>query len=488
MTRGTTRGTVTERVNGDVPLWSAGEAAGRIDADATLGVSGFGSVGYPKAVPFALADAERDLSLTVVSGGSVGEEIDTALVEADAIERRYPFQARPEIRESINEGRVAFHDRHISSLGDEVAYGRLADLDVALIEVVAVGEDWLIPSTSVGHTPTYVEQADELLVEVNDAQPLGLQVLHDLYRRGAPPDREPIPLTRPDERIGPGRVRFDPSKLVGVVRTDRPDTPYSFRTPGETERAISDNLAAFLAEELDRNPILAERVHLQFGVGSIGNAMVEVVDTVEFGDRAVHYLGEVLQDGLLDLLAAGQVESASATSLALSADGQDRLFENLDAYAPDIVLRPASVSNSAEVVDRFGVVGVNSALSVDVYGNVNSTHLGGTHVVNGIGGSADFSRNCPLAIVALPSRTDGGTPRVVPMVTHVDHTEHDVDVIVTEQGLADLRGLSPRERAERMVAACAHPDDRDDLRAYLDRAGRTGGNLPHDLDFAFDWR
>jgi succinyl-CoA:acetate CoA-transferase len=123
---------------------------------------------------------------------------------------------------------------------------------------------------------------------------------------------------------------------------------------------------------------------------------------------------------------------------------------------------------------------------VDVYGHVNSTHIGGTHVVNGVGGSADFTRHCPLAVVVLPSMTGGGTSRVVPMVSHVDHTEHDVDVVVTEQGVADLRGLSPRERAAELLE-CAHPDVRGDLRAYLDRAGGSG-HIPHDLGTAFDWQ
>jgi succinyl-CoA:acetate CoA-transferase len=486
MTHERRRNGVSERVTGDLSRGTPPEVAREIDADGTLAVSGFGSVGYPKAVPTALAESGRDLSLTVISGGSVGDEIDTALVEADAIDRRSPFQARPAIREAINGGTVEFYDRHISTLGDDVVAGHLGGIDAAVVEAVAVGDGWLIPSTSIGHTPAYVATADRLIVEVNDAQPLELQHLHDVYRRALPPEREPIPLSDPGERIGDPRVRFDPSKLVGVVRTDRADTPYSFRDPGETERDISTNLAAFLAAELERNPIFQDSVHFQFGVGSIGNAMIDTITAVDFGQRDVHYLGEVFQDGLLDLLDAGRIESASATSLALSAAGQNRLFADLESYATDVVVRPAGVSNSPEVIDRFGVVGVNSALSVDLYGHVNSTHVRGTHVVNGIGGSADFNRNCPLAIVALPSTTGGGTSRIVPMVSHADHTEHDTDVVVTEHGLADLRGRSPRERAAEIVE-CAHPDVRADLRAYLERAG-TDGNVPHDLETAFDWR
>jgi succinyl-CoA:acetate CoA-transferase len=72
------------------------------------------------------------------------------------------------------------------------------------------------------------------------------------------------------------------------------------------------------------------------------------------------------------------------------------------------------------------------------------------------------------------------------MVPHVDHTEHDVDVVVTEQGVADLRGLSPRERAAR-IAAVAHPSFRSELSAYRERAADYGGHVPHDLETALSW-
>jgi succinyl-CoA:acetate CoA-transferase len=479
---------LSERIPKDVPRLPATAVAARIPSSATVGVSGFGSVGYPKVIPLALADSGRELSLTILSGGSVGDEIDTELVEADAIARRFPFQAKPAIRDAINDGTVAFQDYHISSLSDAVRYGGLADVDVAVVEAVAVGQDWLIPSTSIGHTPAYVAAADVLFVEVNHAQPLGLQRLHDVYQRRTPPDREPIPLSCPDERIGSPRIEFDPSKLAGVCTSDRPDAPYSFRQPGETERAISRNLAEFLTTELEDNPRFTEQFYVQFGVGSIGNAMMEAIGNIDADGRTIHYFGEVFQDGLLDHLEAGVVESASATSLALSKAGQRRLFADLDEYASDIVLRPATISNSPEVLNRFGVVGINSALSVDIYGHANSTHLDGTHVANGIGGSGDFNRSCPLAIVALPSMTGGGTSRIVPLVKHVDHTEHDLDVVITEHGVADFRGLSPRERATEMITECAHPDVRPDLRDYLDRATTAGGHLHHDLETAFDWR
>ncbi|MFB6108070.1 MAG: acetyl-CoA hydrolase/transferase C-terminal domain-containing protein [Haloplanus sp.] len=485
--------TSTPRVADGLPERDAETVAADLPDDATLLVSGFGSVGYPKAVPLDLAAAAeggRDLALTVVSGGTVGDEIDTVLVEAGAMARRFPYQATSAARAAVNAGEVAFHDRHVSRLGDEVRYGHLVDVadSVALVEAVAVGEDWLVPSTSSGHTASYVAAADRLVVEVNDAQPRSLERIHDVYRRNLPPKRDPIPLSDPGERIADGRVRFDPAKLDAVVRSDRADSTYTFRDPTPDDRAIADNLAAFLRGELDDHPVLSSTVRVQFGVGSIGNAAAAALRKLDFGEREVAYFGEVIQDSVLDLLDDGVLRCASGTSLALSAEGQAQLFEGMERYADSVVLRPADVSNHPDLVDRMGVVGVNAALEVDVYGNANSTHLHGSHLMNGLGGSGDYNRNAMLPVVALPSTARGGEiSRIVPMVHHVDHTEHDVSVVVTERGVADLRGLSPRERATEMVESCAHPDFRPALRRYLDAANENGGHVPHDVERAARW-
>jgi len=473
-----------DRVEGDLPVTDSADAATAVDESDVVLVSGFGGVGYPKLVPETLADDDRDLSLTVISGGGVGGEIDDALVEAGQMARRFPFQTREGSREAINGGRVAFHDRHISRFGDEVRRGQYGDPDVAVVEAVAVGEDWLIPTTSIGHTPSFVAAADRLVVEVNAAQPRELERVHDVYRRDLPPERGPLLLREPVERIGSPRVRFDPEKLVAVVETNRPDDPYDFREPNEVDRTIAENLGAFLEAELDDNPTLDDRICLQFGVGSLGNALMGALSDVDFGDREVVYFGEVFQDGLLDALDDGLLAGASAASLALSVEGQERLFDDVDRYAEDVVLRPADVTNNPALIDQFGVVGVNSAVDVDLYGNANATHVRGRSVVSGIGGGGDFNRNCRLGVIALPSTAAGGdVSRIVPLVPHVDHTEHDHSVVVTEHGVADLRGLSPDERMESLIEV-AHPDFRGELRNYRERAVKMGGHVPLDTESA----
>ena len=202
-------------------------------------------VGYPKAVPSALAQDERNRSLTVITGGSVGSEIDTELVESGMMTRRFPYLGTQCARDAANEERVAFHDRHISHVSDEVQFNQLDSIDVAIVEAVAVGESWLVPSTCIGQTPAYVESAEKIIVEINYSQPLALQQIHDVYRPSPPPEREPIPLRNPTQRVGGKRIQFDPDKLVAVVETDTRDSTYTFREPTDTDRAIASNFGDY---------------------------------------------------------------------------------------------------------------------------------------------------------------------------------------------------------------------------------------------------
>jgi succinyl-CoA:acetate CoA-transferase len=132
---------------------------------------------------------------------------------------------------------------------------------------------------------------------------------------------------------------------------------------------------------------------------------------------------------------SGTLAFASATAFSLSPEGQDELSTNLADYRRKIVLRPQEISNHPEVVRRLGCLAMNGVIEADIYGNVNSTHLMGSSIMNGIGGSGDFARNAFISIFLTPSVAIGGAIScIVPMASHVDHTEHDVHVIVTEQG------------------------------------------------------
>ncbi len=225
-----------------------------------------------------------------------------------------------------------------------------------------------------------------------------------------------------------------------------------------------------------------ELLPLQSGVGNIANAVLAGLNTGPF-DHLTAYT-EVLQDGMLDMLKSGKLATASCTALSLSPDAAAYFNQHIEQFKDRIVIRPQEISNHPELIRRMGLIAMNAMIEADIYGNVNSTHLMGSAIMNGIGGSGDFARNAYLSIFMTPSvAKDGAISCVVPMASHVDHTEHDVQVIVTE------RGLAPQQRARLVIDRCAHPDFRDALTDYLERAkaGANGQHTPHLLDEALSW-
>ena len=224
----------------------------------------------------------------------------------------------------------------------------------------------------------------------------------------------------------------------------------------------------------------------QAGIGKVANAVLTGFIDSEFENLTMY--SEVLQDSTFDLLDSGKMLFASGSSITVSEEYYERIFNDFDKYKDKVVLRPQDISNAAEVIRRLGIISINTALECDIYGNVNSTHVSGTDMMNGIGGSGDFARNSYLSIFVTQSVAKNNTiSRVVPMVSHTDHTEHDVDIIVTEQGLADLRGLAPRQRAEVIIQNCVHPLYREQIQDYFDRSCARGGHTPHLLEEAFSW-
>ncbi len=469
---------VSERVASGVSTVSAEEAADHVPDDGTVGMSSLG--GGPKEVPKHVGSPDGEL--TLLGTADTGIVADYSLI--DEVELRYPFAVWQPVKDAINEGRMAFVDSHLSHVPEEVRQRYFGDVDVAVVEAVAVGEDWLIPSTTVGATPTYVEAADRVVVEVNHGQPLALQRFHDVYRSRRD---EHLPLESPGERLGGPKIEFPADELAAVVETDAEPPGYPFRDLKPEEEEIVEQFGEFVEDEVERNPLLEDFVSFEVGVGSLGDAVSRSLADVEFGDLDVHLYSEVLQDGVLDLLDDGVLKEASAMSMVLSEDGKQQVFDDIERYAEDVVLRPLSVSNDADAIRRFHVVAVNAAVEVDIYGNVNSSHVRGSTLLQGIGGSADFSRHSLVSVFVLSSTVkDGEISTIVPMATHVDHTEHDVDVVVTEHGVADVRGLPPRERAEAIIDKCAHPDYRDRLRRYVEDAEEGGGHVPHDLAESFE--
>ncbi|USG66210.1 acetyl-CoA hydrolase/transferase family protein [Brevibacillus ruminantium] len=469
----------------------AEEAASWIEDGMTLGLSGFTRAGDAKAVPIALAERVKregtKLSVNVYTGASLGSEVDAIMAEAGIVRKRLPFQADPVMRKKINSGEIMFIDQHLSHTAEWVRSGVLGDIDFAIVEAIAVTEDgFIIPTTSVGNSNVFVEHAKQVIIELNMAQPMALEGLHDVYTPGLQGEREPIPLTAVDQRIGQIGIPIDPAKVKGIVITNQLDSPSTIVEPDEETAVIAQHLIQFLRHEVEKGHLPPNLAPLQSGIGSVANAVFNGFLQSEFSDLTV--FSEVLQDAVFALIDAGKIAFASGCSITLTAETMKHVMENMHLYRDKLLLRSQEITNHPELIRRLGLIAINTALEVDIYGNVNSTNVLGTRMMNGIGGSGDFARNARLAIFVTKSiAKNGNISSVVPFVSHVDHTEHDVDIIVTEQGLADLRGLAPRERARLIIEKCAHPLYRDQLREYFEEALTRGGHTPHVLEKAFSW-
>ena len=478
-------------------LVSAEDAAALIRDGDHVGMSGFTGAGYPKVVPQALARrmdaahaAGEPFKIGMWTGASTAPELDGALARANGVDLRLPYQSDPACRDRINKGEMDYIDLHLSHVAQYAWFGFFGKLDTAVVEVAGVLEDGrLLPSSSVGNNKTWLDQAERIILEVNHWQNPELDGLHDIYYGTAlPPHRQPIPLTAPDQRIGEPYFRVDPAKVVAVVETNHPDRNSAFSAPDEASLAIAGHLIEFLQHEVKAGRLPPELLPLQSGVGNIANAVLAGLNNGPFENLTAYT--EVLQDGMLEMLKSGKLRSASATAFSLSPEALAELNADLRRWHGRILLRPQEISNHPELIRRLGIIAMNGMIEADLYGNVNSTHVMGSSIMNGIGGSGDFARNAYLSVFMTPSTAKGGRIScIVPMVSHVDHTEHDVQVIVTEQGLADLRGLSPKKRAELVIERCAHPDYRPGLRDYYQRACRSapGQHTPHLLGEALSW-
>lgn len=463
-----------------------------------VGISGFTGAGYPKAIPKALAAAMKDahsegreFQVGLWTGASTAPDADGVLAAAHGISTRLPYNSDPTLRALINSGDVRYIDAHLSHSAQHMWFGFYGKLDVAVVEVTAaLADGLLVPSSSVGNNKTWLEQADRVILEVNHWQPRELEGFHDIYYGTAlPPRRRPLMLTEPMQRIGDPYLRVDPKKVVAVVETNSPDRNSPFSPVDETSRAIAEHLVDFLRYEVKIGRMPPGLLPIQSGVGNVANAVLAGLDASEFTNLVS--FTEVLQDGMLDLLDSGTLRAASATSFGLSNEGVKRFISDINGYKGRILLRSEEISNHPELIRRLGVLAMNGMIEADIYGNVNSTHVMGSAIMNGIGGSGDFARNAFCNFFLSPSTAKkGAISAIVPMVSHVDHTEHDVQVVVTEQGIADLRGLAPRDRAVRMIDRCAHPAFRDALRDYFDRAQEArpaARHTPHLLTEALSW-
>lgn len=485
------------RVNSFVKskLMSAEDIAAKFPEQVTIGASGFTPAGYPKVIPGAFADRinnsknPENFSINLYTGASVGDELDGVLARTGRMKLRFPYQSHPDIRKLVNQGKLEFIDMHLSHVGRYIREGIFPPIDVAIIEACDITPDGRIYLTnSSGMSGTYLAVAKDIYIELNLAHPLEMKGLHDIYLPELHTGR-PINIDYVDDRIGTPYVRVNPERIKGIVLTNKFDSSKPFKSPDQTSFKIANNILDFILHEVEHGRIPKKLLPFQSGVGNVANAVLACIA----GDKRFNQIEmytEVIQDSIFDLIDAQKLRFASTTALTFSDEGQKRFFSQLTDLKSKFVLRPMEISNNPEVIRRMGLITMNTALEADIYGNVNSTHVLGSSMMNGIGGSGDFTRNAYISIFMAPSTAKKGQiSAFVPMVSHVDHNEHSVQVMVSEHGLADLRAKSPKQRAKLIIEKCADPSYRDLLRDYFEHSQKVSfaRHTPHDLQTALSW-
>jgi succinyl-CoA:acetate CoA-transferase len=479
-------------------VMSAGDAAAMIPNGAVIGMSGFTGAGYPKAVPVELAKRAIDeklkgktLRFDVLTGASTGPEQDTAMSMTEASRFRFPYQGDAATREKINAGLIEYQDMHLSHAGTLVRYGYYKKVDYALVEVTRINEDGtLLCSSSCGANNIYLDKAEKIILEVNEWQDERMEGMHDILSVASEHGkRVAIPILAAGDRPGSKFQSIDVSKVVAVVKTNCTDRNSAFKAPEDIHKRIAGHIIDFLTAEVKAGRLPSTLTPLQSGVGNIANAVLVGLNEGPF-EKMTSYT-EVIQDGMLDMLDSGKLTVASATAFSVSPAGQERFLKNIERYRKQIILRPQEISNHPEVIRRLGCIAMNGFVEADIYGHVNSTHIAGKGIENGIGGSGDFARNSAYTIFMSPATAkDGKISAIVPFASHIDHTEHDVSAIVTEFGLADLRGKSPKEKAKEVIEKCAAPEYRPVLWDYMKKAlanPSAGKHSPHQFDKAFSF-
>lgn len=470
---------------------TAAEAAALIKNGENIGLSGFTPAGVAKAVTKELAkialaehEAGREFQVGVFTGASTGQSTDGDLANAHAIKYRAPYTTNPDFRKHVNAGEIAYNDIHLSQMAQELRYGFMGEVDWAIIEVCEITDDGKAYLTAAGGiSPTIARLAKHVIIELNTFHTHAAMQLHDVYEPLDPPYREAIPIVHVNDHIGKPYVQVDPKKVVCVVECNIPDEARSFSAPDPVTDKIGQNVADFLVADMKRGIIPNTFLPLQSGVGSTANAILGALGADE-KVPVFNIYTEVMQDAVIGLMEKGRVNQASACSLTVTNDCLKEVYDNINFFKDHVVLRQSEISNSPEIIRRLGVIAINTAIEVDIYGNANSTHISGTKMMNGIGGSGDFERNAYISIFTCSSVAKGGLiSAIVPFVSHQDHSEHDVNVIATEQGVADLRGKSPMQRAQCIIENCVHPDYKQLLWDYLKIA--KGGQTHHYLPAAF---
>lgn len=467
---------------------TAEEAAALIHDGMTVGMSGYAMAGYPKAVVLELVRRKQSgetLSINLITGANV-PWLDEKLGVENIISSRTPMCASRTLATQINNGSVRYVEQQMNKMPRLLRNQSFGKIDIVVVEALGINENGdLIPTTSSGMTHHLIDSAEAVIIEINRAQPENLVELHDIYVPLAPPHTQPIPLIHTNQRIGAPCIPIDPEKIKCIVETNIQER--SKTQPQSTLETIKivDQLFNFLEME-SKKTFSGSLPPIQTGFGSIANTVASRLQRSNFRDLQFFCGG--IGESILELLVSGKVTQISTAGLEMN-ERVEQIIRNTPNLRDRLVIRNGDISNNAEVIGRLSVLALNTGIELDIYGNVNSSHISGSTVVNGIGGGANFAQNAGLSIILIPSTgKSGAISTVVPMVSHQDICEHDVDVVVTENGVADLRGLDDGERADAIIAQCTAGEYQEQLAAYLRKAReRSGGHHPQLPEDAFAW-
>lgn len=459
------------------------EAAKLVHSGMTLAIGGYTSSGYPKATIRALVDLTKDTDFRVnVVTGSNNGVLDELMASAGIVSHRAPMIESKTMAAQINRGEVLYVEQQMNKMPRLIAQQAFGKIDIAIVEAVALTEDGaLVPTSSCGMVPNLLDAAEKIIVEINTAQPAYLEQMHDIYR---PKYRQPIPMTGINHRFGTPYIQINPQKVIAVVPSSELDETKPLTAATESQKQIAQHLIAFLGEEMQRrgSNVLPP---IQTGFGNMAGEIAVSLGNSDFTD--IEFFCGGVQEENIELLASGKARAISCGSIKMT----PRVMELLEdpEIRNRIIIRNGEITNNSETISRMGLVALNSGIEIDIYGNANSSHILGHKIVNGLGGGANFAENAELSIMLIPSEgKKGAISAIVPMVSHQDISEHDIDVVITENGVADLRGKCDIERAREIIANCASPRYRSALEEYLNKAiMQVGGHHPILLEEALSW-
>ena len=343
------------------------------------------------------------------------------------------------VRQAVNEGRADYTPVFLSEIPSLFRDGTLP-IDVALIQISPPNQHgYGTLGASVAIARAAVTHARRVIAEINPQ----------------------VPQTH-------GNTGIHTDRISHAVEVDRPLPGPTPAVPGEIERQIAAHIA----------PLVANGSTLQLGIGAIPNAVLAALENHE--ELGIHT--EMFSEGVMELACKGVITNSRKSRypgriVTSFVNGSQELYDFVDDN-PFVEFHSSDIVNDTfEIAQQHMMVAINSAIEIDLTGQVVADSIG-ERIYSGIGGQMDFVRGAVLspggkAINALPSTARGGTQSRI--VAHLQPgagvvtTRGHVQYVATEYGIANLRGLSIRQRAAALIEL-AHPDHRPELRAAA--AGR----------------